>query len=574
MRLAQAMRYWERYLEPWNVAREEQIELFASTKEGRDLLPDGLNDEKFVPLVQMTAIVATVVTAYNAPKFRAVYDDPSSRPFAERYQAAINEYVKWIDLDRTLRNVILDSRFGWGVVKTYLGDSPWVMHNPIRDSGVPQVERVSQRNFLWDASVSELRDSFFLSDRYFMVYDDAMECPRFDKDRKAFLTPFEDSRKDAWHHPEESRAEELVGLVDVYFPRERLIATWMCDDDYVLVESDPLCVQEWTGDPDGPYDVLALINSPDRLIPVSPTDNIECLAVLFNLLMRKMAFRAMEQKQIATFEPGSEQEMARMLNARDLDVLSVTNRDRFGFYAFPGVDQTMSMFSMGVLDLFKMAAGGFDLKAGLGPASGTARQDEMIAARGQMIEAEERRRVGEFVSKIGGRVGKLIFDDPYLTVPASIKPTGTNVTVDATWYPEELLPRQGSADDYGIDLVAGSMDYRSSEQQIQAIEQAVMSAANVAQAAMPLGAVGVGFNLDRYMEILADYRSVPELKELFVSQAVQQAAAGQSQYQPKVRPAGPREYIRRNVSEQTNSGQLTQNMSQMPGAGSEQPAMM
>ncbi len=395
-----------------------QIEEFARSKQAEGLVPETL-DEVFFNLIQVTAIASTAAVAYNAPRFCASFEDQRAKGFAARSEAAVNKYMEWIRYDDTLRQLILDARFGWGIRQIHLGESAFASDNALREAGVPQIERVEQPNFQWDGSVSRLSDSLFQASRYSMVLGDAVKSERFDKALRQELKPLVQKGKGSDRHPEESSVEEMVELIDVYFPRERIVCTWPADqNEFVIEEGDPLCVNPWTLTRDGPYSVLALCPSPGRLIPVSPMDAIENLFLLFNQLWRSMAWEALNEKVIYTYEGGNEDEVSRMLHGKNRDFVRA-QKDRVGMFEIKGVSQSKSAFTGQALALAKEAGGNVDFKAGLGPSSGTAAQDQMISQRVGIMEAEERRLIQEFVSRDGDDVYHMLFDDPNLIIPAT-----------------------------------------------------------------------------------------------------------------------------------------------------------
>lgn len=570
-RLMDAMRYWERYFEPFNIDRSIQIEEFARSKQADGLVPENL-DEIYFNLIQLTALASNAAVSFNAPKFCASYEDPQAKGFARKYEGAVNKYMDWIRYHETLREILLDARFGWGVRQIHLGDSAFATDNVLREAGVPQIEPISQENFLWEGNVRKLTDSLFQASRYQMVYRDALNSARFDKALRQELKPMAQKGKGSDRHPEEASVEEMVELIDVYFPRERIVCTWQASEgEFAIEENDPLCVHPWSLTRSGPYSVLALCPSPGRLIPVSPMDAIENLFLLFNHLWKSMAWEALSEKMIFTYEGGSEDDVGRMLNARNRDLVRVNGKDRVGSFNFPGVSQSKSNYVGQVLALAKEAGGNVNFKAGLGPSSGTASQDQMIATRVGILEAEEARLIHEFVSQDGDDIGHMLFDDPNLVIPFSLEIEGTDYTVPSAWYPSDVQPRQGSADDYGVELIPYSMDYVDANDKIQYIDESVMACVNAAGASMQLGQLGIMFDVEAYMELRAKLRHLPELKRLFYFQPPMGQPTSAMDAGGKMKPAGPREYIRRNVSERTNDGTLMQLMQH--GGAAEQPVM-
>ena len=237
-----------------------------------------------------------------------------------------------------------------------------------------------------------------------------------------------------------------------------------------------------------------------------------------------------------------------------------------------GVDHTITAFSQQILELFKQSAGNLDAMAGLGPQSSTATQDTLIHQQVGRREASSKRQVSKFVSELGMDVAELILEDPVLVLPGSRTIHNTKNEVDASWYPDELLPRVGSFLDYSVHVDPYSMEYRSPAERLGALRQTLQ------QGILPMMDIitqqGGQFNVQKYLEMEAELQDLPRLGELFTftgpppPENVPQGDMTKS-------PGGPKEYIRKNVSMGGNSNSRMQTATQEMGKGNNsQPSQL
>src|SRR3972149_6163666 len=106
---------------------------------------------------------------------------------------------------------------------------------------------------------------------------------------------------------------------------------------------------------------------------------------------------------------------------------------------------------------------------GLAPRAGTATQAQLIDKQVGAKLAESRRRVNRFVSELGEDVGGMLFDDPARVIPGRRTVPGTDLSIDASWYPPDQLPRRGSLADYEVVVEPYSMEFRSPQERLAGI---------------------------------------------------------------------------------------------------------
>ena len=583
-RLSRTMSYWYRQLEPFRRNRRHLIEDYAGADYGqRNSLSS--SSPVYVNLMLQTAEAYSISLAYNAPRFLLTASRTSQIPFANRFQLALNNYAEHTHLEVPIRQIIQDAFFSLGIAKVLLGDSHQVMEelDPYAIPGMPMVARVSLDNHVHDGNATEFRKCAFIGDKYRMPLALAKEDPRFDKSVRKHLTASGNQASAevgdatsslAFDPPDrEGEYEDMVDLVDVFLRQENLILTLPVDSKFNLLDTGqkPLSIQEWDGSETGPYRFLSFGEVPDNVMPTSPARNVRGLFVLYNNLLRKLAQRARKQKDIPVYEAGSEQDMKRLLAADDLEAVQVNNKDSIDVLKLGGVDHTITGFAQQIMELFKQQAGNLDAMAGLGPSSGTATQDMLISQQVGKREAFAKRQVSRFVSELGIDVAELIFDDPVLVIPGKETVPQTDIEVDASWYPEEFLPREGNFLDYQIRVDPYSMEYKSPAERLSALRE------TLTQAIMPMMPLveqqGGQFDIQRYLEMEAELQDLPRLSELFTFETppMNPQQAGEAGTKgPVQQPSTPKEYIRKNVSMGGNNNSRMQSAIQEMGRGNNQ----
>jgi hypothetical protein len=194
--------------------------------------------------------------------------------------------------------------------------------------------------------------------------------------------------------------------------------------------------------------------------------------------------------------------------------------------------------------------------SGLGVSAPTARQEQLLAQQVGRREAELKRRTHVFATSVGNNLAEMIHDDPLLIVPGRHEVGNTGLTVDATFWPDDIMPRPASYQDYELDLEYDSMTFRSSGQKLAQVREVAQFMVNMAPL---LQAQGGMFDIREYLEIEKEFGRLPEIARMFRFQLAPEQI---SQEVGKVGGNSAREYIRRNVSEGPSPSSAQQMLAQ------------
>lgn len=552
-RLFRRVEYSRRQLRPFREDRLELIRQHAGSRFGND----NNKKEVLVNLMHQTAETYSMSLTAQRPRVMVSTKKPELRPFAINYQCAINNLIQEIALENTLRTAVLDAFFSIGIVKVSRGDSVVVELEgyPLIDPGFPFAESVSLDNWVHDVGADQWWKINFAADTYRIPFEAIETDERFDKSVVNLLKP---TTKYATNPEGDERAERIAqgwevdqdeyepmgDLMDVWLPKEQVIATFACDS-YGSFNSQhkPLAVVDWEGPEEGPYHILSFSDVPDNLMPSSPAARLSALHLLTNALLRKLAKQARNQKTIVTFTPGAEDDATRASKAVDMQLVKVKRKDDLGIMHFNGADPGNQAFSQFVRQLFNGEAGNLDAWAGLGPQSSTVGQDQMIHAQVSKKEAKMQYRVVDFAAKVCRSLGWQLWDDEMIQLPGTVEIPGANLSMQAPW---QAGKRDGNFLDYNFDVAPYSMAYQSPTEQLAGLNEAVQLFLQLA--ATPWGQQkGMGFEVDKLATAWAELKNIPLIAEIITFNGVPPKEPGELDQGNYRQPLTRRENVRRSI---------------------------
>lgn len=570
-RLARAMKHWHQQLDVYRKVRRDTVVKYAGSQ--HFATASGIRaPQKLVwgNLLQQSGLAHQIPLSYNDPRYKVVANMPESASVAPRLQEFLNTFSDLIGLGDIARGIALDSFFGFGIVKVSRGLlSPRAQYATGQRIG-PMAWRISQDDWGFDGAAKRWDQVSYMFDFLDMPLDDAMAFEPFlneNPDATLKLQEFTRSHQNTTsrihsdrHH--DRTAQKMTRLVDVYFPHSQEIATWPANsDDFTGVEGEPLWTRPFEGHHSGVYALLSHLDIPDNLIPVAQSESTKAYHNLFNELAEKTAEQARAGKVNPLYEMGFHRDMQKILKTKDRLPAAVSNLQKIGAYEIPGPSQGQTAYMQAALSLFKEFAGNLDDTLGLGPTAATATQSELIRQANTIRSAEARRRMDRVMQEVAWKIAHLALNDPNLTLRARRMVEHTDIDVENDFLPASVMPRTTNVDDFAITLVPYSREMRPPEARLQQLNEAL---AIIAQF-LELKANGVPIEIDKVVELQADYRDMPELR--FVVPALLpefegRATAHRRGVSDPARPQGV--YTRINQSTRSNTGALTQALTQFP----------
>jgi hypothetical protein len=533
-------------MRPYRELRREMIEEYVGTDYGIN------RDPEHATLVNLlNVMVDTYVVALAANRPRVMVDTffNDLRPFAERYQVAINNTFIEIEFQKTLQLIVQDALFGMGIAKIcFVPGNPVEVANPeippepgmfdppeafaayeqaqmshppsvFMDAGRPFVERVSLDDFCLDMSATEWSRIRWATHHYRVRLADVKNDDRFDKEVVEKLAADgkwsnpeltgEEKTKDIFNNGrnDDDDIDDMITLMDVWNPLDQTWAVMVPK----LRDLPPLLQEEWNGPENGPFLPLTFQDVPDNVMPVAPVANAMETHRLANHLLRKVAEQAKNQKTLLLYQ-GDGKDAGAVATGQDMQAIRVANPHNIREAKFNGPDSATLGFQQIITQFFDQMAGNLNALAGLGPSSSTARQDEMINSAAGARPAKMQLRVTSFVEKVARQVGWMLWVDQTKNVPGEMRLEGLSQPVPATWTPED---REGDFFQYNFSVEPYSMAYQSPTQRVQALT-GVLQTIYVPLMQM-MQAEGKSIDYDALTQILAKYLDLPQLQQVITN---------------------------------------------------------
>lgn len=531
-------------------ARKLSEKIHADLMERRtDIINKIIGDNWVIGSQKRETITNLLFRAYEAFSFDLASNRPrvniASRSrkhtwFAANFEVAINAYAKKIQFDQELLACVGDAILGMGIMKRYWSPSgelseilnpdaqePGLDASPEEwqdyidtqyikvDPGVPMLERVAPDDFIWDTAQPRRRYFRYECHRYRRSLSDVKSDRRFTASVRSELKASskfgsDDKEKaqrlgELGYSHDLDELEEMVTLWDVYLPQERKF--YVLADDASL---GPLYAEDWNGAPGGPFSLLLFSQAPDNFTPLSLLANLESIHDNVNSTLRKMIRQAQRQKEVMTYA-GPEGDAQRIGDASDGGRVRVASPESVGTWKSPGVNPNLAQFNATLQQLGNREGGNIDLIAGVAPQAPTARQDELLHERNGVMQNHRVQNVARFTAECFESLAWMMWNDVNLKVRGQREIPGLDISVDATWKPDE---RAGNIDDYEFQFTPFNESY------IAPADKAQMINGLITQIYLPLlpalNQSGMTLDLSGLPEFHATMLNAPELRQFII----------------------------------------------------------
>ena len=513
----------------------------------------GARFETLVNMMNQTARVFSRFLAANNPRVKVVTSSPDRWAFGKRFEINLNKLIVDMELDSSLRLMVLDAFFCIGIAKVSLVDSG----NGIQESedvwydiGEPWVERISLDDAILDVSAKELSKMRFCGDLFRCPLDKLKGDHSFNRKVVAKMRPTskrslegdEDTAKKiaAGDVVDDDELEPMVSLMNLWIPDRDgkgggQIATFVCDTD-----DPPLKVGRHKGTQSGSYKFLSLGLVPDNIIPSSPAMNLKGLHDLINRNARKLDKQARMLKENPVYEPGGEEDAERHSRAKYGQWLKSRNSKGVNVVKIGGPDGGLAAYQLSMMDTYDRVAGNLKAAAGLGAQASTLGQEEIIQGQVAAQQADLQFHVVKFAADICWELGNLMWQDEFLEVESTVEVGRFGDAVDMSWRPGD---RDGDFNQYDFRVEPYSMIYRTPQEKVQEIFGVMRELAPM----WPMfQASGVGLDVENFLDEIANELDRPELKRLFTAQFPSDQLGG-DQNTIRQSPITTRETVRRNI---------------------------
>jgi hypothetical protein len=462
------------------------------------------------PFLKMAITIYVRSLAARAPRAMISSRDPNLKPTANLLEMAVNEIPAEIKLQSTLRRLVMEALFSYGVAKCGLHTVGELLGHKV---GAPFVDVVTQDNFVLDMSATHLTQVQYMGDDYWLNYEDVMEDDWFPKKAKGGMK--HDDFSVIGEHGEE-RAEglsqsesadlykEKVWLRDVWLPEEQLMIT------YGIKNKRLLKVIDWEGPEFGPYHMLSFDDVPGNLLPLPPVMLWRDLHELANSLFRKLGEQADSQKTVQGFPGNNEAAVEAFAAADDGDGIKFTGGAP-ALLTAGGVNPNTLAFFIHCKDLISYFGGNLDSLGGLSPQAETLGQDKLISAASTAQLRDMGGQVIDFSRELFRSLAYYEWHDPARRRILEMEIPGTDITVPVPW---DRQSRKGGYDMFDLDVDVFSLQDDSPAQKLQKL--GVIMREYVFPLMPAIEAAGGQLDAQSILDMVAKYSDFPELKELVV----------------------------------------------------------
>ena len=454
-------------------------------------------------------------------------DVPELRPVAKMFGKDLDHLYGEIDYAGTLRMVVMDALVGAGIIKTGLGAgaaiAPGVRDTPrgyLHDVTQPFSDRVSLDDYGIDPTCQTRERAWIEYDTYPMPLNYMQSNPKlFEAEAVGQLTEthYLDVAKRAESISQASGGItrtvgdiiKLVNVRDVWLPKEGLVVTVPAGRDMPKVL---LREVEWKGSERGPYEMLGLAWCPDNVLPVPLMAVLHDLHVMQNKMASKAGRQAERSKRILLVEAAAAKEGEAVKGSGDGDVLYVNGiGDKFMQVDLGGTSEELWKYMAWTEQQYSQIGGNTDLIGGVSAKSKTLGQDQILDANTQIRLGDSRAQVGMFAKANAKKLGWYIWTDKARKTRISLRLPGVSAPLNVMFGADD---REGSFDDFGIDIDVHSMMLRDPGQQYAL---AVRWIKEVAAPLIPIAqAQGLMFDVQYVAEMTAGWLHMRELAEVFV----------------------------------------------------------
>jgi len=503
-RLRSSIEWSERQLEYPRLKRIESIRQYTGFHYSEDSSPKRVP----VPFLKMAIGIYARLLAAKAPNVLITTKRDELKSTAANLEIAVNEIPKEIKLQSTLKDLILEALFSFGIAKIGLSDSGELLGRRV---GSPFVDVVTLDDLTIDMAANSLQQLQYIGNRYWMNYEEIMEGGFFDKRRINGLTSDQytvigragEERAESVSQDEQAQLyKEKKLLRDVYLPDDNVFVTYAVEDEKILKES------EWVGPELGPYHVLSFDRVPGNLRPVAPASIWRDLHELGNSLYRKLGHQADSQKTVLGFPGGDDEGVKNYKEGRDGDGIRYKGQKPEKLTA-GGIDQTALAFFINIKDIFSYFAGNLDSLGGLGVQSDTVGQDKLISAASSAQLKDMSSEVIDFTRDLFRALAYYEWHDLFRTRELERPIPGTDIKLVVPW---NRNSRKGDFDAYDLDIDVFSLQDDSPQAKLQKLslvwQQWVIPMLPFIERS------GGQLNAKSVLETVAKYADVPEIAEI------------------------------------------------------------
>lgn len=492
---------------------------------------------KRVPVSFLKLAVSIYVRLLAARAPRALFStkEPELKYTAANLELAVNQIPGEIALQATLKRLVTESLFSFGIAKCGLCHTGEVLgHN----YGTSFVDVVTLDDLIIDMAAKHIDQIQYMGNDYWLDYDEVMESKGFIKKSLSGLKPDDytvlgeagEERAESITSEENAALfKEKVWFRDVWLPAEGFVLTYGVKTERVMK------VVDWTGPERGPYSILGYNNVPGNLLPLPPVAAWRDLHELGNALFRKLGDQADAAKTVQGFQGDNDDSVKNFQNAVDGDGIFYHGTEPKPLKA-GGVDSNTLLFFLQLKDLASYFGGNVDTLGGLSAQAETLGQDKLLSDASSAQLRDMASEVVAFTKGIFTALAHYEWHDPVRRRKLEKSIPGTDLSIVIPW---DRKARRGKFDMYDLEIDIYSLQDDSPGLKLQKLS--LIMREYVLPLMPAIEREGGTLSAQKILQIVAKYADFEELSEIV--QFMQELGVSGSE-----EPAGmPQDTTRTNV---------------------------
>ncbi len=458
VRLQQGIMTHRRLTEPMRMKRAVMLEEYAA---GFYDNPLRVARKPLNMVFRGMSILVPLLAAQN-PKAMVRSRTKQLRPYADTMRLALNHLIEEIDLEETIRTIVVNSMMYMGISKTGIAaGGPGIedAKGYLFDPGQLYCENVDPSDYVYDMGARVRQELDFEGNAFRVPLEYIIDSGLYSNydHLKAVYAEYGDRTA---KRPEKlvkttikswdiNEIKKYTEIYEIWIPGENIIMTIPANGQ----GDKPLRIVEWDGPERGPYDVLTYHTFPESIVPIPPVYSWLDLHHYLNTMARKMGRQADREKNLLVFEGSAEQDANTIKRAEDGESVRVDDIKAITNFQFGGINDQSYQYVAWLKANWSEMAGNADLIGGVKSQAGTLGQEQMLMANATGGINDMTNRVYSFVKSILSKMAWYQWTDPLLNVTITKRIPGV-VDLDIHVTPEA---QEGDFVDYEFSVEPYSM---------------------------------------------------------------------------------------------------------------------
>jgi len=482
---------------------------------GMDYGDEGSETAVQVNLLALAAMIYLRKLASNCPRALLTSKKPATRADAFNFGEAFNEEVAAMRYGDLASRITLDALFGMGICFTGMQDGGYLEIDGFYGQvGKPFCVEVSLEDWFHDMTATDYRYIQYAGHLFTADHDSFMADDRFkQKDRDAVQKlENEDINPNVEGEERPSVLGRGASTPERYKDQVRLAQAWLPGEDRIVIfdasSGKYLGDFEHEGPEGGPYDIMGFWDVPENVMPLPPASLWSGLHETGNALWNKLVEQGRNQKTVLGGPAGSEDDMNKIIAAKDLQAVILGFAAQIKEHRFNGPDQASFAMFLQTKDLYSWLAGNLDSLGGLGPMADTLGGEELLQGSSSEMVRKMQDRVVKFHRSVFRKIAWYIFRDPYWQRTIQKQIPGTRDTLAVNVVPDEMTI---DFDDLDWDIEPYSLESATPASKLRSIQ--FFLGQFYAPFREEFMASGGTIDWDSLARIVARYMNAPEIEE-------------------------------------------------------------